>query len=217
VKTKLGEFGITAVVVVSVLVGFIAAFRTGAFQHTEVESQSQSPPSAPITFLSVTLNQPLPALPKCDVTDHPRPCQEAAKSSYGSIALWLDSKVQSDFVFFGDDVGVGLYERFTFLDLDNAGNVGSTAALTTGVRSQELAFNALEAKFGQPTNSDTRKAQNLMGASVEVIHATWNVGDATVDFEGAVSRLNSGIIRIQTRKYLSDWYDNFIKKPKPNL
>ena len=72
---------------------------------------------------------------------------------------------------------------------------------TRGISVQDQALAELTAKFGPPTTHDVEREQNGLGATFDVIVATWTRGDGRIEFTGATSS-NSGIISVEFNAYL---------------
>jgi len=71
---------------------------------------------------------------------------------------------------------------------------------TRGARVQELAFDQLLAKFGQPRSTSMRPLQTRMGVKVDSIDADWLYGSVTVVLQGITSSIEQGQIVVATER-----------------
>jgi hypothetical protein len=79
------------------------------------------------------------------------------------------------------------------------GTVQEIVFSTHGIATQGLVLAALEQKFGNPDTQNTRTEQNGFGAKFDVINASWMVpNDISVTFQGAVTRVDNGMVTIQS-------------------
>lgn len=68
---------------------------------------------------------------------------------------------------------------------------------TSGVSTQAMVLRTLTAKYGAPRTQSTAPRQNSLGATFDVIVATWAQADGpTVRFFGAIGRVDAGLISI---------------------
>ncbi|WP_200230272.1 hypothetical protein [Rubrivivax gelatinosus] len=80
------------------------------------------------------------------------------------------------------------------------GNLEGVGFNTAGIRTQEIALAELTEKFGPPDSLERRPAQNALGASFDVIYATWSQSGPVVRFDGASGNITSGFVTVDTPK-----------------
>ena len=69
---------------------------------------------------------------------------------------------------------------------------------TFGAASQESVFAALQEKFGKPSKVSKAQAQNLYGAQFNNINALWEQPSVTVEFWGVETKVDTGVVWIET-------------------
>ena len=69
---------------------------------------------------------------------------------------------------------------------------------TFGAASQESVFSALQEKFGKPSKASKTAAQNLYGAQFEKINAIWEQPTVTVEFWGVETKVDTGVVWVET-------------------
>jgi hypothetical protein len=165
----------------------------------------------PTEILGVKLGQPI-SLPECEKTD------TGYKDFWLKQRCWIPSlnkKNTIDVLLTGEDREAFkfIYQRL-FLVILQDGIVASVNIGTTGIDSQEVAFEALQKKYGKPTRFETAAMQNRMGAKFDVIRAMWRRPDAEIHFLGAAKTLDSGGIIVDTTAYARERIRSGETKPQ---
>lgn len=71
---------------------------------------------------------------------------------------------------------------------------------TEGVSNQDAVLSALKKKYGEPRVFAPKIVKNRLGASFEAFDAIWETQDLHITFESISSAIDSGVVRIDTRK-----------------
>lgn len=79
------------------------------------------------------------------------------------------------------------------------GNLEMVTIHTRGIRTQDMVFNDLVQKFGEPSTLSRPSMQNRMGATFQTIDAVWNLENGVqAVFVSTITSLDEGIVMIMT-------------------
>jgi hypothetical protein len=80
------------------------------------------------------------------------------------------------------------------------GNPECIEFLTAGISNAEMVMEKLKEKYGEPSALVPKKVQNRFGATFDAFDAVWNLQDLFVSFQSATGFIDSGIVKIDTKK-----------------
>ena len=92
------------------------------------------------------------------------------------------------------------------------GNLEGVAFNTRGVDSQDQVLDVLTQKFGKPTSRVPKQVQNTLGANFDVLDARWTLPQVEILFRSVTSRVDTGLLNIDTRKG-SDYRKHRLHEP----
>ncbi|MEY2116236.1 MULTISPECIES: hypothetical protein [Rhodanobacter] len=76
------------------------------------------------------------------------------------------------------------------------GRIEGITLLTAGYNAQDELLLSLREKYGAPTKITSNPVHNAMGATFTNDRAKWVRADVTIEFEGIVSEITSGLIKV---------------------
>lgn len=161
--------------------------------------------SEPASVFGIEFGKPL-TLPECSYqmgggmklydTLQRAECQEPARPDRAAGVTWAPVNFPPD--------SAPTIAKWTYINAYMLnGIVEGIEFPTAGVSSQDIVLAQLKQKFGPPSTQSSRRAQNAMGATFQVIEAEWHSGTITVSFHGALDQFDKGRVEI-CRKALCD-------------
>jgi hypothetical protein len=98
------------------------------------------------------------------------------------------------------------------------GVIEGLAFSTMGIRVQEEVLDELRQKYGEPETLVPRRVQSRMGATYEVINASWRVGDIRVMYRSVDTDMDHGYVSIRTVKGQEEFnrgWEEYRKQQRP--
>jgi len=156
-----------------------------------------APPALPIpTVFGVQLGKPIQSVPcsgwpeKVACLSAPLDKQGLPKARGGEISMLFPTASMPRWVT-GPSVRLELVE----------GSVEKITIYTPGTSEQQQALTDLITKFGPPSKQEIKPMQNGFGAQFDVVDATWQRADWRVWFAGSLSRFDTGVVVISTKRW----------------
>ena len=192
----------------------LSALLVGCGEHSTTPQQSevQAAPQRPerTALIGFELGQKI-AIPECSkersygmvlytVPPQDFPCWRNTSGARNTLKTEPDFPVgpmhngRHDVLLDPSRIPSGIEDEASLLLID--GSIEEVWLRTSGPDSQELIFQQLVAKYGEPDVSNVQHLQNAMGATYDGITATWRFQAMTMNFVGVIDHESGAIVAV---------------------